>query len=147
MLTLSAHPAPARLPTCPSRAARPVGHAHVRVAHHLRHHLHRYPGAWVGVGGSQPECSPAAWARLQAASLPAPRPRHPASPPAHPITTSQPSPSPHPQTGNKNNTWDTVSNGKMSWISIVVATGLAAIAGFIFIPLTRSHILELEAQR
>lgn len=53
----------------------------------------------------------------------------------------------HLQTGNKNNTWDTVSNGQMSWISIVVATGLAAIAGFIFIPLTRSHILELEAQR
>lgn len=35
----------------------------------------------------------------------------------------------------------------MSWISVVVATGLAAIAGLIFIPLTRSHILELEAQR
>lgn len=34
-----------------------------------------------------------------------------------------------PQTGNKNKTWSEVSNGKASWISVVVALGLSGEAG------------------
>ncbi|KAL4452348.1 hypothetical protein ABPG75_008010 [Micractinium tetrahymenae] len=51
------------------------------------------------------------------------------------------------QTGNKNKTWDPVSNGKTTWISVVVALGFSVLTAMVFIPFMRKRLATMETER
>lgn len=51
------------------------------------------------------------------------------------------------QTGNKNKSWDPVSNTKTSWISVLVAVGFALVSAVVFVPFMKRRIGVMDAER
>lgn len=51
------------------------------------------------------------------------------------------------QTGNKNGSWDVISNGKAAWISVIIAVGCGILSAVIFIPIMKRNIKDLEDER